>query len=946
MKKSILIFAALALIVGCSKKEEPSNDAQTEKIEQAEQTEQVEQTAQGEQDSSPSDKISIDEEDFINKDIDKIDLSGYLSQFRKDVKNSAHSVYLNDEMEFSNLPVTPNFEKTLVAGNDLCVLFNKVPKNENEFDSLKRTGIKIPKGALLKCTGEKIESEDGEYDYLFHFEKNFNYFFPVEYDGKTGFVFGADVCGQDVNVTSEQMSMFSFLYKHAANDNTAYFENFYPICGYEKFDAQIADSLKENRIALQNVSKYEYDLNLDNPDDMIALYQNHRKRTFGYRMGGNLVPLFITTDLFAHSQHLLFDRLLQHVEQEVFSPRLILLAEKFREKISEDLQKYPSNETANIAEKYFAVASALLKLVPSADNYGEETMPDKDSVLSEYDEEIRKEVEKIFAADAMQESSALAFSDGSAYIEDYTQYKPRGHYTQNEKLKAYFRAMMWFGRINFPLPESSRDSSDSRESLAQNMFKIGIYINDIIMQEDSLYILWKSVFEPITVLIGESDDLSFDDLIPLWKSVGAENVLEWISDENVANFASLSREKLKSPLIASTSAFYANQSEGDYSDPENLKPAMGWRFLGQRFTYDAWIFQHVTSPRLYGRMMASGLDIASAFGSNSADMFLENATVKNGLGVGGYGIDSIDESFGRQIFEKLKTILGRFKKFFGSKDEKFWSETYYNSILALTKAQAEFEQGAGFFFTEKPLWNIKSLESSLGTWAELKHDTILYTKQIAAERGGGGYNPTYRTDKIPSPVHYIEPNLKFFTELCISWKVFQNIFERYKLFDERSEKVVSQMEDICLRALNIVAAEVKDEKVSKDDLDWIGTIPQLLAKSVIPFSNYASYTKDNDQFKMALVADVLTNVESGSVLEVAVGIPHRIYVALNDKQGGKRIAVGYTFNYYEFTHPMNDRLTDEQWKKMVYDNETEAAKRKPEWYFDSTIEASGFGGKK
>ncbi len=911
MKKSILVFAAIAFIFGCSKKEELSPENQ---IEQTEQIEQVEQTAQDEQFSFPRNKIFIDEKKFINKDIDKIDLSGYLSQFRKDAQNSAHSVYLNDEVEFSNLPTPPDFEKTLVAGNDLCVLFNKVPQDDDEFDSLKRAGIKIPKGALLKCTGEKIG--DGEYDRLFHFEENFNYFYPVEYEGKAGFVFGADVCGQEDNFTNDQMNLLSFLYQHATDEDTAYFENFYPFCGYEYFNAQIANSLKENRIALQNVSKYEYRLNIDNPDDMIALYKNHRKRPFGYRMGGNLVPLFITTDLFAHSQHLLFDRLLQHVEQEIFSPRLALLTEKFREKISNDLQEYPSNETANIAEKYFAVARAILKLTPKEDKYGEEVMPDKDSVLSEYGEEIREEVEKIFEAAAMQDSSALAFSDGSVYIEDYTQYKPRGHYTQNERLKTYFRAMMWFGRINFPLPESSRDSSDPRESLAQNMFKIGIYINDIIMQDESLYALWKSVFEPITVLIGESDDLSFDDIVPLWKSVGAENVLEWISDENVANFASLSREKLKPPLIASTSAFYANQSEGDYSDPENLKPAMGWRFLGQRFTYDAWIFQHVTSPRLFGRMMASGLDIASAFGSNSADMLLENT----------------DENF-----EKLKTILAKFKKFFGSKDEKFWSETYYNSVLALTKAQAEFEQGAGFFFTEKPLWNIKSLESSLGTWAELKHDTILYTKMVAAEMGGGGYNPTYRTDKIPSPVHYIEPNLKFFTELCVSWKVFQNIFERYKLFDKDSEKAVSSMEDICLRALNIVASEVKDEKVSKDDLDWIGTIPQLLAKSVMPFSTYATYATDNEQFKMALVADVLTNAESGSVLEVAVGIPHRIYVALNDKQGGKRVAVGYTFNYYEFEHPMNDRLTDEQWKKMVYDNESEAAKRKPKWYLDPTI---------
>nr|QGT51432.1 lipoprotein [uncultured Spirochaetaceae bacterium] len=917
MKKLILIFALVAFLVGCSKKEE--------QLSVEKQTEQNEQTERNERISLPSNEIFVDRVKI-------------LPNLHGNPQNSAHSVYLNDEVEFSNLPAAPEAEKLLVVGSDLCVLYENVPKNNDEIDSIKSTGIKIPKGTLLKCTGEKVKPEDSKYEGLFSFEDNYNYFYPVEYDGKMGFVFGADLCVQ--NITNEQAALLSFLYQHATNENTAYFENFYPICGYQKFDARIANSLKKNRVALQNVSQFEYKLDMERPDDMISLYKNHNKEPFGYSMGKNLVPLFITTDLFAHSQHLLFDRLLQHVEQKVFSPRLALLVEKFREKISDDLQKYPSNETAVMAEKYFAVASAILKLGPEVDDYGKETMPDKASVLSKYSEDIHAEIEKIFETSAMQNSSALVFSDGSSYIEDYTQYKPRGHYTQSEALKTYFRAMMWFGRINFPLPESSRDSTDASEMLARNMFKIGIYISDIIMQDESLYELWKSVFDPITVLIGKSDDLSFDDIVPLWKSVGSENVLEWISDENVTGFANLSREKLKSPLISSTSAFYANQGEGDYSDSESIKPAMGWRFLGQRFTYDAWIFQQVTSPRLYGRMMASGLDIASAFGSNSADEILENEIVKNGLGIAELRIENPDEKieFRKEIFEKLKTTLYRFNYFFNSKDKNFWSETYYNSVLALIKAQAEFEQGAGFFFTETPLWNIKSLESSLGTWAELKHDTILYTKQSYAEMGGGAIEPTYRTDKLPSPVHYIEPNLKFFVELCASWKVFQNIFERYELFDDNSRMVVSSMEDICLRALKIVSTEAKDEKVSKDDLEWIATIPQLLAKSVVPFSNYFAVASNADQFRMALVADVMTNVESGEVLEVAVGIPHRMYVALNDKQGGKRIAVGYTFNYYEFAHPMNDRMTDEQWKNMVYENASEAKKRKPKWYFDSTIE--------
>ena len=81
---------------------------------------------------------------------------------------------------------------------------------------------------------------------------------------------------------------------------------------------------------------------------------------------------------------------------------------------------------------------------------------------------------------------------------------------------------------------------------------------------------------------------------------------------------------------------------------------------------------------------------------------------------------------------------------------------------------------------------------------------------------------------------------------------------------------------------------------------------------------------------MALVADVFTNGEEGFVLETAVGIPYRIYVPLNDAQGGKRIAVGYCFNYYEFEQDISKRLTNEEWKERVYSNE-DMEDLKPFW---------------
>ena len=38
-------------------------------------------------------------------------------------------------------------------------------------------------------------------------------------------------------------------------------------------------------------------------------------------------------------------------------------------------------------------------------------------------------------------------------------------------------------------------------------------------------------------------------------------------------------------------------------------------------------------------------------------------------------------------------------------------------------------------------WLDKQLNTSLGSWTELKHDTILYAKQAYAEMGAGGHFP-------------------------------------------------------------------------------------------------------------------------------------------------------------------------------------------------------------
>ena len=45
-------------------------------------------------------------------------------------------------------------------------------------------------------------------------------------------------------------------------------------------------------------------------------------------------------------------------------------------------------------------------------------------------------------------------------------------------------------------------------------------------------------------------------------------------------------------------------------------------------------------------------------------------------------------------------------------------------------------------FMRTQAWARKDIHTALGSWTELKHDTILYAKQVMAEMGGGGPEET------------------------------------------------------------------------------------------------------------------------------------------------------------------------------------------------------------
>ena len=89
----------------------------------------------------------------------------------------------------------------------------------------------------------------------------------------------------------------------------------------------------------------------------------------------------------------------------------------------------------------------------------------------------------------------------------------------------------------------------------------------------------------------------------------------------------------------------------------------------------------------------------------------------------------------------------------------------------------------------------------------------------------------------------------------------------------------------------------------------------------------------------AIVADIATD-PNGTCLEVGTGKPMTMYVIV-EVDGQLKVASGPVFSFYQFEHPLSDRLTDTKWRAMLglEENasggyEKDESLKYPDWYYD------------
>lgn len=608
-------------------------------------------------------------------------------------------------------------------------------------------------------------------------------------------------------------------------------------------------------------------------DDMIDLYSDLSANELGIEY--SIVPVYISTDLLLHVYHLLFDHALQEMEQANFRPLLAVLTAKLYDRSKQDYETATDDLIKMAALKnqaYFAVAGELLK--------NKEQSPLADEVLSAG---AKKFVDAELAL--INGAKGIAGSPLFDVREDYSQFRPRGHYTRSEELSSYFRAMMWYGRMPF--------SVENEQATLQ-----AILITRAL-QDREFEKYWLALMNPIDFLIGETEDLGVGHYRQLMREVYGESpaLEDFANREKLTRFLDQARHLPQRRVAQMTE--------------------QAFRFMGQRFVPDAEIFSKLTTPRVGPppRLMPKAADVMAILGSAFAETLLENDKAT----ISGYA-------------DSLQALKSSYQEIAASQWQRNTYWCWLNTLRPLLGGKDHHFP----FFMRGLSWRKKSLLTSLSSWAELKHDTILYTVQSYAELGEGGEEEEPKLPPPPpQPKGYVEPDLEFFNRLIFMVeKTFRTLEAANLLSDEYRQKFAEYLANAnALRA--IVRKELLNESLSYEQYYFITRLADDLKLVAAPAIGSGSEIQDERSNRMAIVADVHTDAWNGQVLEVGVGTPQRIYVAVKDMSGGVRVAVGYIFSYYEFSQPMDNRMTDEEWQNLVYGyGGRELSEKEPSWVKD------------
>ena len=331
------------------------------------------------------------------------------------------------------------------------------------------------------------------------------------------------------------------------------------------------------------------------------------------------------------------------------------------------------------------------------------------------------------------------------------------------------------------------------------------------------------------------------------------------------------------------------------TDVDHLEENKGFRFMGQRFSIDAAIMQELVYNRVSEnaageqRLLPDALDVPAAFGSDVALAILDE---QGATGFAGYT-------------EKMESLRAGIDQ----ATDDLWTASLAAQWLAMLRPLLTVK-GEGYPpFAQGEAWARRNLVAFAGSYAELKHDTVLYAKQVMAEAGGGPLEE--RDDR-----GYVEPEPEFFGRLAALVDATSKGLSSLGLLGEADASNLSILQQLSAQLETIARKELRNEVPTTEEFDLIRAYGAQLEHF------WQEVCKDDAEddmfttrdFPSAIVTDIATD-PNGLVLQIGTNLS-TVY-AIVPVEGVLRVASGAAFSFYQFEQPIDQRLTDHTWRQML-----------------------------
>lgn len=614
-----------------------------------------------------------------------------------------------------------------------------------------------------------------------------------------------------------------------------------------------------------------------------------RTSKFGTGFGGcyreifkNDLPVFFTSDALLDPLYKMYDKVLMNIEKKLLIPLLTEALTTTLQHLDDARTQSAYNGILDDAYTYLKVADALLN--------GESNVAGN--------EEVNR-----YLASIAEENLAMGFQFFGSTLQaiDFSQFTPRGHYECGEldeepcALSQYFKSMMWLGRADCAL---------NMDSLHQLRMFAAIYG---AMEESEALDNIARINEVVSFFVGDIDALSLEGFAEVYKnkSIDIDSVL--ISDTYA--------RKLCAAIKSTGGGNQLILSQAIWKEPNNTRPELPTiaQICGQRFILDSYLLGRTVESYVTGRNKPFLEEVPFCLGNNAAITIVADDIRTYTKSAGDYKPYHTRLGAARTLFEKYP----------------YWNRNCYTLWLSSLQSLSTELPATVPAVMQSRTWQEKQMNTQLASWAQLRHNTLLYAKQSYTM----GIVCFY-------PDGYVEPYPQFYrtigtliTQMGEFITQLGGTPEQYGFYPKSWKAATDTL------AL-IAEYEIEGKPLTSEHLSFLNrmlvTNPLTVCGASPVIGWYTELFSGTDDLLQATpcIADVHTIPPNlvkpdNMVLHAATGnASFAIIQAATDNDCGT-LYVGAVSSFYQHDEKPINRLADSEWKTMLQETQKPGV---PSWF--------------